>query len=215
MDDSGTAATADAGQGDPGTQDPKAEAQPDVGKQGGDAGNLGDAGKRALEAERQARKETEAKLRDAEARLKAHDDEKLSETERLQKAASEAETKRVALEQENQELRIGHAALLHAQRLGVSDSAAAVRLLDTSLLEFEQDGRPKETSLDKAFSALLEQHPILKAEGNGAGLATGPTNPPRPRGGGSFTRAQLRDAEFFRANRDAILLAQKEGRITE
>lgn len=50
---------------------------------------LGEPGKKALDAERQARADAEKRLRDLEAQLNAANDEKLTETEKLQKQLNE------------------------------------------------------------------------------------------------------------------------------
>lgn len=77
-----------------------------------------------------------------------------------------------------------------------------------------------------AIEKLVADEPYLGAQAlpGGTPPATPPSTPPpagsvpggaRGQGNaGTFTRAQLRDPEFYAANKDAILKAAAEGRIT-
>lgn len=56
-----------------------------------DTGDLGEPGKKALEAERRARKAAEKAAKDFEARIKELEDKDKSETEKLRDAAAKAE----------------------------------------------------------------------------------------------------------------------------
>lgn len=62
---------------------------------------LGDAGKKALQAEREARKAAEKRSAELDARLKAIEDANLSEVERAKKAADETAAELAALKREN------------------------------------------------------------------------------------------------------------------
>lgn len=210
----GTGATPAAGSGDPGTQDPKVQdpagAKP---ASGGDPGDLGDAGKKALDAEREARKQAEAQLREAQAKLKAVDDEKLTETQRLQNAVSESEGKITAASVRVQELQLRDVARDLMPDLGIQDHHLALAALNPADVEFDEDGVPKRASVKDALEKILKAHPILAGTaGGGTNRATSVTN--GQRNSTTFSRSQIRDAEFFRANKEAILAAQREGRIT-
>ena len=109
-----------------------------------DTDSLGDAGKRALDAERKARATAEKALRDAEARLKAVDDADKSEVEKL--TAQVAELSKTA-----------EAATARADRFEVAAAkglslAQARRLVGTTKEELEQDAAEMraELGLDKA-----------------------------------------------------------------
>lgn len=73
---------------------------------------------------------------------------------------------------------------------------------------FLADNRGVPYNLETFVDAWLSENPhFLAGSGGGAGY--------RPPGGSkqTFTRRQLTDPAFYKANREAILLAQKEGRI--
>lgn len=73
---------------------------------GGGDDALGDAGKRALAVERDARKAAEKRAADAERKAKEFEDRDLTEQQKLEKRAAEAEGKLTPLEQENARLRV-------------------------------------------------------------------------------------------------------------
>lgn len=73
------------------TADPAAPPAPDSSAPNPDNEPLGEAGMKALQAEREQRKTLEKQLADAAAKVKAFEDEKLTEAEKLTKARTEAE----------------------------------------------------------------------------------------------------------------------------
>lgn len=68
--------------------------------------NLGDAGKRALTAERDARKAAERELSEARARLKEIEDANLSEIQKAQRDAEEARSQLASLQLESARSRV-------------------------------------------------------------------------------------------------------------
>ncbi len=152
--------------------DPKPEPKPEP-----DPGELGDAGKRALDAEREARKAAERKLRDAEKdrdRLKQQNE---TDQEKAIREASEAVR--------GEERQKAHDRILKAEikaRAGtkLADPGDAVRLLDLSEFPVSDDGEVDEEKIDKAIDKLLERKPYLKAD---AGGATPPGSKPSVDGG--------------------------------
>lgn len=68
------------------------------------AGDLGDAGKKAIEAERKARRDAEKQLKDIQAKLQELEDRDKSETTRLTEKAAAAESR--AAEAESRLLRL-------------------------------------------------------------------------------------------------------------
>ncbi len=85
--------------------DPKPDPKPATGDNPPDPDDLGDAGKKALDRERAARREAEKQAKELEERLKAIEDKDKSEVERLtaktaaaEKRADEAEAKALRLE---------------------------------------------------------------------------------------------------------------------
>lgn len=117
------------------------------------------------------------RLRDLEQAVKKHEEAKLSETERLQRRLAELEAERATWQREVQERVLRYETMLAAGRLGVVDPEAAYRLLDLSLLEYDDDGRP--TNLEAALRALLKDKPYLVGQPHGP--SGSPTNPGRPR----------------------------------
>lgn len=176
-----------------------------------DDGALGEAGKRALEAERAAR-------RDAEARAKAAADEldklktaALSEDEKRQKRLADLERDQADWQRERQEFLLERAVERSAAKLGFADPADALGLLDRTALEFETDGRPR--NVEQQLQALAKAKPYLLNQARpGASFDTG-TAGRGSAGGAIYSLDQLRDTKFYEANRDDILLARKEGRI--
>lgn len=75
-------------------------------KQGDPADALGEGGKKALEAERKARKEAEAATAELRKQLQAVEDSKLTDLERAKKAAEEAEARATATANLTEKLRI-------------------------------------------------------------------------------------------------------------
>lgn len=111
--------------------DPTTPAEPPATGDDGTTDTLGDAGKRALEQERNARREAEKQLREMQAQLKAIEDKDKTETEKLR--------------EELDQIRAAHAdATAKALRAEVAISkgltaAQAKRLVGSTLEELEAD----------------------------------------------------------------------------
>lgn len=151
------------------------------------------------------------RLRELEGKVKAEEEAKLTEQEKLQKRLAELERKEAEYQQILQARTLEYEVKLQASRLGVVDPEAAYRLLDVKQIEFDDDGKP--TNLEKVLKELVAQKPYLVVSGG----TPSPTNPAQGRVSGQqvFTRSQLRDPKFFAANREAIMQAMREGRILE
>ncbi len=104
-----------------------------------DEAALGDAGKRALDAERKARGDAERRAKEAEARIKALEDEGKSELERLQGQVAEL-TKRA----EGAESKADRFEVAAAKGLSL---AQARRLVGSTKEELEQDAEEMRTEL--------------------------------------------------------------------
>lgn len=151
------------------------------------------------------------RLRELESKVKADEDAKMTEQERLQKRLAELERKETEYQMALQARTLEYEVKLHAARLGVVDPEAAYRLLDLKQIEFDEDGKP--VNLEKVMKDLIAKKTYLVGQQS----AVSPTNPAQGRVSGQqvFTRSQLRDPKFFAANRDAIMQAMREGRILE
>ena len=83
------------------TTEPTAEAQAPAEAEAPNPQELGDGGKKALSAERDARKAAERTAAELSARLKSFEDANLSELERTKKAAEESAAELASLRKEN------------------------------------------------------------------------------------------------------------------
>jgi hypothetical protein len=160
--------------------------------------------RRALAAERSARGK-------AEDELKKRDDAQLSETEKLQRKVADQERELVDRDRREQETKTRMSVMTAAVRKGFEDPEDAVKMLNASELVFE-NGEP--TNVGPLLDALLKDKPYLAANrpvgsfdqgARGNGAAGAPV----------FRASQLNDRAFYEANRDAIMLAQRENRIVD
>jgi hypothetical protein len=151
-------------------------------------------------------------LKAAAAKLAEYEAAQLSEQERLQKAAQEAEARATAATERAQQAILRSSVVSAAQRAGAVDPDAVMAFLDKSKVTIGDDDQV--AGVDEAVKAVLESKPYLVGKpptptpgGADSGVRDGMTS-------GSFTREQLRDPEFYAANKAAILQAANEGRIT-
>ena len=120
------------------------------------------------------------RLRELEAKVKADEDAKLSESEKLQKRLQELE----AQVQAHAEEKLRYEVMLAASKLNIVDPEAAFKLLDREALE---DG-----DVEKALKALVTKRPYLVSQPS----SSSPTNPARSATGSidAFTAALYRGA---------------------
>lgn len=121
----------------------------------------------------------------------------MSEQEKLQAKLAEYERQLLEKEREAAEARLESLKLRVLDEMGLP-KAWAQRIFGTTEEEIRQDAEELKRLLGTAGRAI------------GSG-----TNPP---GGGNsmvFKRSQLRDPTFFKAHREAIMAAMREGRIVE
>ena len=184
-----------------------------VGASAGD--DLGENGVKALKAEREARRTAEKQIVEMTAQLEAIRLEQMTEQEKaLAIARAEGAEAATASTSASYEKRLLEATI-KAQAAGrFRDPADALRLLDLSDLPRGADGIVAEDAIGSALDSILTEKPYLGLETSPVwpGADGGPQGPEAAR---SFTREQLKDPTFFQANREAILLAQREGRITQ
>ena len=139
---------------------------------------LTDAGRAAIDKERDARKAADKRAKDLEARLKAIEDKDLPEADRTAKERDALKTDNERLTGELRQERLTNAVIMAASRLGFADPADAVRLVD---VEYDDDDRPKD--VDAKLAALLKAKPYLASAaartsgsadpGNAGGASTG------------------------------------------
>lgn len=154
-----------------------------------------------LEAEYQQLLE---KLQEYEKKIKAYEDEKLSESEKLSKRLAEVEAERQEVAAELQAARLQLAVQREAHALGV-DPELAYRLINPADVEFDKRGIPQ--NVGKLLRSLLERYPQL------AGGGVSPANVGRAAAPGVIRASQLRDRRFWEQNKEAIFKAIAEGRF--
>ena len=110
------------------------------------------------------------RLRELERAIKAHEEEKLSEHERMQRRVAELERERYEYELRLREHTLRYETMLRARELGIVDPEAAYRLLDLAEVEYDEDGRP--TNLERLLRDLVRKRPYLL--GSAGASATNP-----------------------------------------
>lgn len=221
---SGSGDTGASLQSAPPTQPTAGEAQ-----SGDDAEEIKDPGAllRSYRALQAAEKTQRNRLAQLEAAAKRAEDAKLSDQERLQKRVAELEGQSQAAAKAAQDKILRYEVQLQAARLNIVDPDAAAKLLDMSQVSYDADGQPQ--GVEAALAALIDAKPYLvSATGAGSHGARGAT-PATPAGGSNptnpatrsstatatrrYSQAELTDRDFYLANRDDIIRAQREGRI--
>jgi hypothetical protein len=163
----------------------------------------------SLEAARKLRSEAASlrqRLAAAEKKSKEYEDKELSEADKAKRDLEEANKKIAASEAQTRSL---HVRLL-AKDMNVVDPEAAEKLIDWSTVEDNDAARKK------ALEDLVKARPWLAGSTTQLNASTSATNPARTNTNAqTFTRSQYRDRKFYEANREALELALREGRITE
>jgi hypothetical protein len=131
---------------------------------------LGDPGKRALDAERNARRAAERAVKEAQAELEKLREASLSETER---AISQA--RREAREEATRDL---NSRLVRAEAKAVATGRLAdpediVRYVDLSQFEVDENGNVDVKALNKEIDTLLKAKPYLAAQRVGGDVDSG------------------------------------------
>ena len=118
---------------------------------------LGDAGKKALDAEREARKAAEARVKELEAR-------DLTDLEKRDKRIKELEEENATLVSARQQDRIRSATVTAATKAGFWDPELAVALISPGDVAFDRDGNPR--NVEALVAAIAKERPKLV---NGSG----------------------------------------------
>lgn len=168
----------------------------------------------SLEEARKLRSENKnlrSRLHEFESKAQSEADAKLSEQERLQKRLAELEGDRTERDTKAQERVLRYEVRLHAKDLGIADPGDALKLMDLSEVEYDDDGEPK--NIDKLLRDLVRKKPYLTGPAVAASNAANPAK--NSATVQTFTRTQLNDFSFFKANEKAIMAAIREGRVTD
>lgn len=132
-----------------------------------------------------------------------------SELEKEREARTAADARAQAAEERAKSVALRSAVISEATKQGAVDPDAVLRLIDTD--ELEMDDKGNISGLPGAVTALLEAKKYLKGK-SFTGSADGGK---RDENSGSFTRKQLTDPSFYQAHEKEILLAMRQGRITD
>lgn len=163
--DEGRQGTADAGQ--EGTTTPPQGGQQgsaDAGQQPSSDGSAAVIARLNAEAKQQ-RERAEA----AEKKVTAFEQASLSEQEKAQKAAADAEARALAAETQLQQFRVGLALTRMAADARAIDPSLVSQLADLTQVQYDSNGEP--TNLKELVDGIKKAHPILF--GAGAGSADG------------------------------------------
>lgn len=141
--------------------------------------------RKEVESLKAALKKANAESRDHRIKAKELDDlkaqieaEKLSEKEKLEKQLATLQTQHNEAIRTAQERTINYEVRLQAAQLGIADPNDAVKLLDWSEIEYDDNGLP--TNVQDLLSALLKAKPYLKAQqSKPTPTSGGATNPSR------------------------------------
>lgn len=190
---------------DAGDGDDKADDQADDGED-----SLGDAGKKALDAMKQQRNAARREARDLKRRIadleaKAGDGKDGDDAE-----AVKAEARREALAEANERILRSEVKAAAAGKL--ADPADALRLLDLSALEVDDDGSVDEDEIADAIDDLVKRKPYLAAQGGRKFTGTADQG---TRNGGRAKPGQVTRAELAQMTPEQINKALDEGRLTD
>lgn len=147
---------------------------------GGDVAALAEAGRKAIQRERDKAKAAEERARAAEERAKAYEEKDLPEAERTKRRLSELEdeNQRLAAELVNRDVAAEVAKA--AAKIGVIDTDVVMVLLrEEDSIDFDAKGKP--INVEAAIKDLIKQKPYLARQssaGADAGAGTRPGTSP-------------------------------------
>lgn len=169
-------------------------------------------------------KELNEKAKEADKLKKAQDDAEkktLEEQGKWQEIAKKSEEKANTLTQQLQQQAQNSSLLIEAQKAGVSDLDAALKLVDRASVSVDENGTV--TGSAEAIKALVEAKPYLVggkpqvkigSASNPANSQTG-DNAAQTTADGKriYKLTEIQDVKFYRENAADIKLAMKEGRM--
>jgi len=120
---------------------------------------LGDVGQRLLAEARKAQRDAERRAKEVEKLLREREEADLSETQRMSKRLAELEAEQAAWQTERQQVYVGLAVRDLQPKYGLIDPEAVTRLMDWSLIDFDEKHRP--TNVEDAVRVLLRDKPYL------------------------------------------------------
>lgn len=192
----------------------------------GDQGNNGKGNepmipKSRLDEELKARRELEKWKADREKADQEAEAERLKKQGEYEKLAEQEKQKRIEVEERFSKTSKINALKLEAIKAGTVDADAVVALAKLDDIKLSEDGSVDTTSVQ----AIIENMKASKKYLFGTGDNSGNNNTNigadggAPNGGSNttptFKRSQLSDPKFYKENREAILQAQREGKIVD
>jgi hypothetical protein len=145
----------------------------------------------ALKAARADAIKYRTRLREMEAEQQAKRDAEMTDSERQAKELADLRQELAQRDEQTRRLALESAVALRSNAMGIVDAEAAVKLIDTASLDFDDYGRPDSESLDQALKRLIKSKPYLKTQPP----AASPANPARTEPAGE-TDAQRRARLF-------------------
>lgn len=152
------------------------------------------------------------RLRELEERDAAAEAAKLTETERIQRERDAMAKELADLKEAGRRQSIESAAIAAAARIGYANPADAMAFIAPEDIQTGDDGMP--TNIEALVAKVAKERPYL-APPKSAGSADVTASGARAASPRNFTRKQAADPVFYAANREAILAAHREGRITD
>ncbi len=177
-----------------------------------DPEGLGDAGKRALTAERAARAAAERDAKAVRDELEALKAERMTESERaLADARKEGRDEAMAVANK----RLVAAEVKSAATGKLVDPSIADRLLDVSTFTVDESGNVDSKAITSAIDALLAEKPYLAATaGRTPAMGSGDGGPQGNPPAGQLGKADL-DKLLREGKHDEITKARNEGRFSD
>lgn len=174
----------------------------------GGESQLGDAGKRALDAEREARRAADARAKELEDKLAKFEDANKSETERaIEKARKDADEAARAEVTTAYEMRLVKADVRTRAAGKLADPGDAVQFLDLDELAKSEEGPDRDKAIDAAIAELVKSKPYLATGAKPAGPGD-PDGGPRGAGPTQLTREQLKNM-----TPEQIMEAREKGQL--
>jgi hypothetical protein len=138
---------------------------------------------------------------------------KLKEQAKWQELAEKTEAEKAQLEQKYQSTLIDNKIQVLSAQLGAVDTEAVAKLIDRGTISIDENGNV--TGVDEAIKSLQEAKPYLFDEQAVKKLGNA-TNPGRDgnKTGKRFTHSQIQDPVFYAENEQDILIALRQGLIT-
>ncbi len=167
--------------------DPQAGTSPNTSQK---AARSADDYERMLSELRKENASHRTRLKKFEDEERARTEAQLSEQQKLEKRLADLQTQHDQVLRQSQERLVNAEVRLTATQLGIIDPDAAVRLLDWSALEYDEQGNPK--NVDVLLKTLLKAKPYLSGGSKQPGAsAGGATNPGRGQGTGELSWAAI------------------------